>query len=344
MGSRPTRRKLLATVAVLAALALGAATLQAAVGWQPASAAPQVEASAGGSMALTDSEQEGAIFTIANLGPGDTGEGDVAIANSGSIPGTLALAAADLGDVPGRFGGKLSDRLLLRLEDVSSGLPEQVYSGGLAAMPELQLGTLAPGEARTYRFLVTLLDGGSPSSPFVDDNVYQRASTGVGYEWTLTEAEGEGEGPEPPIDPPVQPPVPPPAPPVGDPPPTPPAEPGAPGPSTAAPSLTGTPRADRLVGSSADDVIDGRGGADRIYGNGGRDHLRGGAGADWLFGGPGADRLRGGAGADHLIGGPGPDLIFARGGGRDVVDCGGGRDLAHVDAGDRVRGCERTRG
>ena len=97
MGSRPTRRKLLATVAVLAALALGAATLQAAVGWQPASAAPQVEASAGG------------------------------------------------------FGGKLSDRLLLRLEDVSSGLPEQVYSGGLAAMPELQLGTLAPGEARTYR-------------------------------------------------------------------------------------------------------------------------------------------------------------------------------------------------
>ena len=54
-----------------------------------------------------------------------------------------------------------------------------------------------------------------------------------------------------------------------------------------------------------------------------------------LVGGPGLDRLHGGAGNDVLRaddGVPG-----------EVVNCGGGRrDVAHVDAGDVVRNCERV--
>ncbi len=70
--------------------------------------------------------------------------------------------------------------------------------------------------------------------------------------------------------------------------------------------------------------------------------LRGGSGPDTLVGGAGNDRLVGGAGNDRLFGGTGDDTL-AGGAGKDVLDCGPGRDTAVIDAGDRVRNCERTR-
>jgi Ca2+-binding RTX toxin-like protein len=331
MRSRSGRQGMTIAVAAWGVLLVATATLYAATGWQPVSEAPQVQAATTGSMALANSKGEGAIFKLDDLAPGSSGAGEVTISNSGTAPGALSLASTGLSDDPGRYGGLLSQRLVLRLEDLSSGTPEQIYSGGLASMSELQLGTLAAGDSRTYRFTVTMLDGGAPASQFLDDNVYQRANTGIGYEWTLTEVEGGEPEPEPESELPVPPQ---PAPPG--------AAPSPPASSPAPPS--GTPRADVLIGGSEDDVIFGRGGADRIFGNGGRDRLFGGPGNDRINGGPGADRLHGGAGSDRLNGGTGPDLILARGGGADVVDCGGGNDVARVDASDRVRRCERVRG
>jgi hypothetical protein len=315
------QRRALATVAVLAALLVGAATLRA-VGWK-ATGAPQVHAAATGSMALTSSAQEGAIFTLDEIGPGDTGAGEVTIANSGTLPGTLTLASADLDDARGRYGGRLSERLQLQLLELGADAPAEVYSGGLAAMPELQLGDVPVGSSRTYRFRVTMLDGGAPASPFVDDNLFQRATATIAYEWTLTESEGGEPEPEPGPEP-APPGQPTPAP--GAPRPSP-SAPASPSPSQPPPTPqpAGTPRADVLLGSAGDDTLRGLGGADRIYGRGGRDRLDGGPGRDRIFGGPGADRLRGGPGAD-------------------LLDCGPGRDLAQVDARDRVRGCERVRG
>ncbi len=327
MGSRSSRQGTMVTVAVLGLLLAAAATLYAATGWRPATEAPRVQVSATGSMALTSSKGEGAIFKLDNIAPGRTGSGEVTISNSGSAPGALTLASTGLIDDPGRYGGLLSQRLVLHVNDVSAGPARELYSGGLTSMPELQLGTLAGGDSRTYRFTVTMLDGGAPASPFVNDNVYQEANTSIGYGWTLTEVEGGEPEPEPEA----------PAPPQPSPPSAPPAPPA---PAPAPPS--GTLRADLLIGSSEDDVIFGRGGADRIFGKGGRDRLFGGPGNDRIFGGPGADRLHGGAGRDRLSGGPGPDLILARGGGADVVNCGGGGDIARVDRSDRVRRCEQV--
>lgn len=313
MGLRSGQRGMTFAVAAWGLLLVASATLYAAAGWRPAGEVPRVRASAEGSMALTDSKGGGAIFSLAEIAPGGTGAGEVTITNSGTAPGALSLASTDASDDPGRYGGLLSQRLQLRVEDLGPGGAKEVYSGGLASMPPLQLGTLPAGESRTYRFQVTMLDGGAPSSPFVDDNVYQQASTGIGYEWTLTELEGGDPDPEPPAGPPTSPPSAPPGP-------VPPSAPPSPGPPT------GTPRADVLVGSSEDDVIFGRGGADRIFGKGGN------------------DRLSGGPGRDRIYGGPGRDLILARGGGADLVDCGPGKDVARVDARDRVRHCEMVRG
>jgi hypothetical protein len=330
MSARQAQHGAIAILSLLVALLAGVATLRAAIGGEGTAGAPPLQLSASGSISLSNSDEGEAIFNLPNLGPGGGGQGQVTIANAGSAPGALVLASLDRADTPGRYGGTLSERLELGLYDVSSGAPSTVYSGQLGAMPELRLGTLAAGEARTYRFAVTMLDGGAPASPFVDDNAYQRGATSIGYDWTLTEVE-PGQ-PEPPAKPPAAPPA---SPPVGRPTPIPAPQP--------APVPAGTPRADALVGTSEDDVIFGRGGPDRILGKAGRDRLDGGPGADRVYGGPGADRLRGGAGSDRLSGGPGPDLILARGGGADIVNCGGGRDRAIVDAGDRVSGCERVR-
>jgi len=207
MGSRSSQQGTMAAVGAFGLLLVMAATLYAAGGWQAAAEVPQVQASASGSMALTNSKQEGAIFNLDNFAPGATGTGEVTISNSGTAAGALSLISMGLSDEAGRYGGLLSQRLMLRVEDLTAGTAEEVYSGGLTSMPELQLGVLAAGESRAYRFLVTMLDGGAPSSPFADDNLYQRASAGIGYGWTLTEVEGGNPDPEPPAPPASSPPV-----------------------------------------------------------------------------------------------------------------------------------------
>jgi Ca2+-binding RTX toxin-like protein len=234
----------------------------------------------------------------------------VTITNTGSASGTLSLSSFDRSDSPGTYGGALSGQLELLLSDVTNGPGKTVYAGALTAMPELNLGILAGGEARTYRFAVTMYNGGAPASPFVGDNLYQRATTGISYQWKLTETEGSEPPPEPPVPPPVAP--------------SQPAAPASPQPLQT--KLVGTSGPDRLIGTPEDDVIYGRGGADMI---------RGLAGDDKLFGGAGRDRIKGGRGSD---------LIMARDGTPDVIDCGGGRDKAYVDVTDRASNCEQVLG
>jgi Ca2+-binding RTX toxin-like protein len=326
---RPLSRRLLATAAVILAVLAGAAALYASAAVRHGPASTGVQAFAGGSMSVSNSNDGAAIFDIANIGPGMTGEGEVTIGNTGTAPGTLVLASLDRSDAPGLYGGSLSGRLGLRVADVSGDGDAAIYAGDLASMPELQMGTLAAGEFRTYRFTVSMRDGGAPSSPYVDDNLYQRASTSLGYDWTLTEAEA-GDSPEPPPEI---------VPPVSSPPPSPPSEPGLSIPVDNG-SLVGDAHPNSLAGTSGDDRIYGLGGADTIFGRGGDDYILGGAGADRLYGGPGSDRLRGGVGADRIEGGPGADVVFARDGEADVVDCGPGADVAYVDEHDRAGNCE----
>jgi spore coat-associated protein N len=196
MPQRPLSRRLLATAGVLLAVFAGAAALYASAAVRQGPTSPGVRAFASGAMSVSNSKNGIAIFDISGIGPGMRGEGEVTIGNTGSAPGTLALASLDRSDAPGLYGGALSGRLELRVADVTGGLDLEDYAGDLVSMPELRMGTLAAGESRTYRFSVSMRDGGAPSSPYVDDNLYQRASTSLSYDWALTEA--EAEGPEPP--------------------------------------------------------------------------------------------------------------------------------------------------
>jgi Ca2+-binding RTX toxin-like protein len=326
---RHLRRRLIAT-AVLACALVGASQLFAAV-IVSHNTGPQMRTTAAGALSLSNSKEGAAIFTASNLAPGHSTEGTVTIANTGSAAGSLALSATELSDSPGTYGGNLSEVLDLQIAETGSGT--EVYSGTLDSMPEQQLGPLAAGESRTYRFSVRMADGGAAPSDYTGDNLYQRATTSLSYDWTLTEIPDEG-GPEPlasPEPPPAAPATPAPAAPAQERP-AGQAHPGAP--------LTGTPRDDLLSGTPRHDLIYGLAGGDRIFGRGGGDYLLGGSGADFVDGGAGGDRLRGGIGSDRIAGGPGPDIIFARDGRPDSIDCGSGRDLIYVDQHDVTTGCE----
>jgi hypothetical protein len=322
-------QRLLATAGVLLAVLVGAGTLYAAVAVEPGPASPRTQVFASGAMSVSSSKDGSAIFDPSRIGPGGSAGGEVTIANSGAAPGTLTLSSLDLSDASGLYGGTLSGRLDLRIADVTASLQTEVYAGELASMPELQLGTLGPNESRTFRFAVEMRDGGAPSSPYVDDNLYQRASTSIGYLWTLTETEAGSQPPHPPAPNPVAPPAVPPE--AVSPPPDAGSEPLR---------LLGDSHPNSLVGTNKDDLIYGFGGPDVIFARAGDDKVRGGAGTDRIHGGRGDDRLWGGSGRDYIYGGSGADLVFARDGVRDFVHCGSDSDSAYVDRYDRTRNCE----
>lgn len=217
-----------------------------------------------GAISLTNSRAPRAIFTASNLAPGGSATGTVTVRNAGTAAGWLALSPAR-SETSGAGGRALLASLWLRVADVTGGADTVVYGGRLHALPRLRLRTLKPGAARAYRFSASLPDTGS-SANGDGDNLLQRASIRVAYDWTLTQGAG---GPVPTARPCIR-------------------------------RLRGTARGDRLIGTAGGDRIYGRGGADRISGRGGADCLWGGTGPDliwardggrdWVDCGPGRDR------------------------------------------------------
>ena len=136
--------------------------------------------SASGAVSITNSREGQAILTAAPMLPGTSSTGLVSLANTGDGDETLSLDSGTPVDTPGPGGGHLSQRLQLRVEDVSTGNPVAVYEGTLSGLHGTDLGTLKKDEQRTYRFVVTFPDGGANGA----DNAYQGSSATIGFDWT----------------------------------------------------------------------------------------------------------------------------------------------------------------
>ena len=322
----------------------------------PAAVPPAQQALASGALTMSNSRDGRSIFSASQLAPGGSATGTVTIRNTGSVAGSLVLSPR-VAESSGPRGRALLGALRLRIDDVTTAVERDVYSGGLEALPALALDTLGPGGERSYRFSAQLPDGGV-SADGAGDNLLQSATMSIAYDWTLTEA---AETPPPPPSPPLRRHRPRRR--LGRRRPRPRRRASRRWPRRLAGSVDGTPprpcrrrqignkRNNRLVGTGGGDLIYGKGGADRISGLGGVDCLWGGTGKDRIKGGAGDDRLHGSTGGDVLSGGPGrdridggfgADLIYARDGRNDVIDCGPGRDRVIVDRGDRLRRCERV--
>ncbi|MGH2712532.1 MAG: hypothetical protein ACRDM7_01350, partial [Thermoleophilaceae bacterium] len=148
-----------------------------------------------GTLAMSNSRDGAAVLTAAGMAPGDSRVGDVTITNTGDLTGTFSLSKSNLGDAPGPAGGTLSNALDLLAQDVTNaGAPATVYSGKLGAMGPRALGSWAPGASRTFRFTVSLPDGGAPPSGTSGDNAYQSSAVSVQYNWTATADEPPSGG------------------------------------------------------------------------------------------------------------------------------------------------------
>jgi hypothetical protein len=154
----------------------GLATALAAVGIAVGSGATFNSASANpantfssGTFEHTNSKDGASIVTGTKMVPGDSETGTVTITNTGDVAGKFSLAETN--DSNGFSAGSLD----LTIEDVT-GTPDEVYDGDLGGVPSTDLGTFAAGEARTYKFTVTLDQTAGNSD--------QGKSATADYEWT----------------------------------------------------------------------------------------------------------------------------------------------------------------
>ena len=146
-----------------------------------------------GELHLTNSRDGQAIFQAQDLSPGRSVTGTVQLSNTGSLTGDLGFQQLDVQDQPGTNGGHLSDAVHLDIDDVTGGSVVPVFAGQLAGFQNRALGSIAPGEARTYRFTASLPDSGAPPSPTGGDNTYAGSGMTVRYLWTAT-APDPGDG------------------------------------------------------------------------------------------------------------------------------------------------------
>ncbi len=170
--------------------AIGVGALLALVVGLVATAAPARERpaelgrmAAEGAVTLAAAGSSHAIITVSGLRPGQSVAGNVALANVGESQGRLTLLRTRMVDTPGRFGGRLSDALLLRVEEIGGGS----WTGPLAGPDALDLGIMEPGEGRSYRLTLTLPDTG----PAGRDNAVQGSSVTIDWAWATESLGGQ---------------------------------------------------------------------------------------------------------------------------------------------------------
>lgn len=173
-------RKCLAAALPLAALVTAIAIAASGGG----STATLTATSTSNTISIKDSRLGAAILTAGSMKPGDSVQGDVKITNSGSRA-SIRLSESHLTDQLGVFGGALSGRIQLTVQDLAHPAAP-VYQGPLSSLPQVALGSFAPGEARNYRFTATLPNAGPAPSPTTGDNLYQGSRMSVEFDWTAT--------------------------------------------------------------------------------------------------------------------------------------------------------------
>ena len=137
-------------------------------------------AAASGALALSNSAAGTAIITAHGLMPGQATTGLITLGNTGEAAGLLVLARTAIADVPGPYGGRLSDALTLRIDDVTvAAEPREVFYGEVGGLERVALDALAGGTRRTYRFTVEFPDTG----PGGADNAYIGSAVRFDYEW-----------------------------------------------------------------------------------------------------------------------------------------------------------------
>jgi len=145
-GSRLKRA--LISLVTLAALAV---TLQSVVfsgaSFTAASATPD-NSFVAGDLLHTNSGDGQVVIDAAGMVPGASKNATLTLTGSGDLTGAYTLSKSGVADTPAWPG--LSGTLVLTVEDVT-GAPTTLFQGTVSAFSAAGLGTIGPGDVRTYR-------------------------------------------------------------------------------------------------------------------------------------------------------------------------------------------------
>jgi hypothetical protein len=120
------------------------------------------------------------LFQVTNLQPGTARIAQLTIANTGTTRGVVTFSPAGLTDLPAGSAEPLSRVLEVVMQDATNRFaPVTLWTGVLADLGPVVLGTFDPGQARTYRFTVRYPTG----RPNAADDAQQGASTSVVFNW-----------------------------------------------------------------------------------------------------------------------------------------------------------------
>ena len=140
---------------------------------------------AAGTLSILNSKEGLAVLTASNMKPGDSANGTVDVQNTGSLSGAFTLSRSNISDSDSSnpMSAKL-DLVVKDCGDFSSGTPTcdagdpVKYSGTIAAMGSVALGTFAANEKHRYEFAVTFNSSAG--------NAYQGDSSSVQFDWNAS--------------------------------------------------------------------------------------------------------------------------------------------------------------
>lgn len=130
-----------------------------------------------GVVSVTNASAGLAVLTVANLAPGKSASGTVEITNSGDLPAAIVVKGSNLVDAPA--SPALSALLGLTVDETTTGTT--LYTGTLAGFAQADAGSFAVGAKRTFRFTVTMPDGGLGA-----ENGYQGGRSTLDLAFVLT--------------------------------------------------------------------------------------------------------------------------------------------------------------
>jgi hypothetical protein len=146
-----------AGVGALAAVALFVAVLWSAT---DAPGAPQLAlTAAGGNARVVNSKEGEAILGARNWQPGERVKGRVAIKNAGRDAAVFRLAAKQVRDARGAFGGRLGRATRIRVVRMRPAIHgrQVVYDGRLTKLRRVRVGNWPAGGTRYFRLRATMV-------------------------------------------------------------------------------------------------------------------------------------------------------------------------------------------
>lgn len=131
-----------------------------------------------GTLDHTNSKADAAIFTLDNMKPGDTLNGELTLKNTGSLPANFSLTETSSANA---FSNDM-----LKLTITNATTKEQVFAGNFGDLVDGQkqgLGTFEAGEANKYQFTVALDQQAA--------NADQGKTASAVYTWDSVQLDGE---------------------------------------------------------------------------------------------------------------------------------------------------------